>query len=414
MKRGMTKVGLFLAVFFLVLTPLYAQEPKGLGPGWLSLDNSVGLLDKRVDEGKSAIEKALGISISGFLDTSYTWSSNRPGFGSSDDISLRVFDQDHNEIVFNHFNLTLEKPEKDWGVGFKLVADFGRTAELLREATLWGSKLQVPGGGSGGESSAELREAFLTFTIPVGEGLQVKGGKFVTLLGAEVIPTPGYPNPNISRSYMFGFSIPFTHTGVLFTYPLFKVLSISAGPVTGWDNPRDNNGQPSFLGGFNFTPMDEFAFASSLVTGPEQRHRSGRTRTVLSNVATIKPLPPLTLLLNYDYGHEEDVTASLRDATWQGFAGIAAYDWTDRFTTAVRGEVFKDSDGARLGGDLTGTHRDVTVGGLTLTAAYKLTKMLLGRAEVRQDWANRRVFQRGNTNSDKNQTTLALQAVYTF
>ena len=85
---------------------------------------------------KAPLEKTLGISISGFLDSSYTWSSNRPGFGNDDDISLRVFDKDHNEIVFNHLNLTLEKPEKDWGVGLKLVADFGRTAELLREATL--------------------------------------------------------------------------------------------------------------------------------------------------------------------------------------------------------------------------------------------------------------------------------------
>ena len=136
MRRGAMGVGLFLAVFFLVFRPAYAQEAKGLAPGWLSLDSSVGLIDKKVADVKAPLEKTLGISISGFLDSSYTWSSNRPGFGNDDDISLRVFDKDHNEIVFNHLNLTLEKPEKDWGVGLKLVADFGRTAELLREATL--------------------------------------------------------------------------------------------------------------------------------------------------------------------------------------------------------------------------------------------------------------------------------------
>ncbi len=414
MKRGLMGAGLFLATLFLILRPVYAQEAKGLAPGWLSLDGSVGLLDKKIDEGKSALEKALGISISGFLDTSYTWSSNRPGFGSSDDISLRVFDQDHNEVVFNHFNLTLEKPEKDWGVGLKLVADFGRTAELLREATLWGSKLQVPGGGSGGESSVELREAFLTFTIPVGEGLQVKGGKFVTLMGAEVIPTPGYPNPNISRSYLFGFAIPFTHTGVLFSYPVTSMFTLMAGPVTGWDNPRDNNRQPSFHGGFTFTPAEVFSLATSIMSGPEQRHRSGRNRFTITNVATIKPMSSLTLLLDHSYGHEEEVTASLRNGTWHGFAGIVSYDWTDRFNTALRGEFFRDSDGVRTGGDLLGTHEDVSLGELTLTAAYKFTAKLLGRVELRQDWANRRVFQEGNTRSDKGQTTLALQAVYTF
>jgi len=403
MKKSM--MWLALVLVFVAFKPAHAaEEAKGLAPGWLSLDSSVGLLDKKIEEGKGAIEKALlGISISGFFDASYTWSSNRAG-----SISGRYFHKDHNDVVFNDFNLTIDKPEKDWGVGFHIVGDFGRTGELLREATLWNKKLQK-------QPSAELREAFLTFTIPIGEGLQVKGGKFVTLLGAEILPTPGARNPNISDSFMFLFSIPFTHTGALFTYPVLKSLSISAGPVTGWDNPHDNNSRPSFLGGLNFTPTDAFAFASSVIAGPEQRHNNGRTRFVISNVATIKPISPLTLILNYDYGHEEKASlGGTRDATWQGVTAIASYDWTDRFTTALRGEWFNDRDGARLGGDFFGTHANVTVGEVTLTGAYKFTKMLMGRAEVRQDWSDRRIYQRGSSNADKNQTTLAVQLIYGF
>ena len=409
MKRGVMGVVLCLAVLLLILGPVYAQEAKGLGPGWLSLDSSVGLLDKGVQQGKSALEKALGINISGFLDTSYTWSSNNPGFANDDDISVRVFDIDHNEVVFNHFNLTLERPEPDkgWGVGAKLVADFGRTAELLREATVWGKAAQP-------EPSAELREAFLTTTLPIGRGIGVQGGLFVTLLGTEIIPNPGAYNDNISRSYLFGFSIPFRHLGVLFSYPLHDMVTITAGPVTGWDNPRDNNRQPSFLGGITFTPNDTFSLVSSIVVGPEQDDRSGRKRLAWANVITITPSDPLNLIFEYTYGHEEEVTPSLRDATWQGVAGIASYNWTDRFNTALRGEFFRDSDGSRIGGDIPGTHADVSVGELTLTGAYKFTSQLLGRLEVRQDWSDRRVFQKGNTGSDKNQTTLALQAIYTF
>jgi len=413
MKGKGVGAGLSLVVLFLVAAPGYAQDATALSPGWLRLGSNVGLVDEQVQAGKSVLEKALGISISGFLDASYTWSSNHPGFGNDDDISLRVFDQDHNEVVFNDFNLTLEKPEKDWGVGFKLVGDFGRTAELLREATFYGVN-KLKGAGNGGEPSAEVREAFITSTIPVGAGLQVKGGKFVTLMGTEIIPAPGSPNPNISRSYLFGFAIPFTHTGVLFTYPLTSTFSIMAGPVTGWDNPRDNNRQPSFHGGFTFTPAEVFSLTTSIMSGPEQRHRSGPKRHTISNVATIKPTSALTFFVEYTYGHEEKVTPSLRNATWQGFAAIASYDWTDRFNTALRGEFFRDSDGVRTGGDLPGTHEDVSLSELTFTAAYKLTAKLLGRAEVRQDWANRKVFQKGNTGADKGQTTLALQAIYTF
>ncbi len=95
-------------------------------------------------------------------------------------------------------------------------------------------------------------------------------------------------------------------------------------------------------------------------------------------------------------------------------AGIASYSWADRFSTAFRGEFFRDSDGARIGGELLGTHADVSVGELTLAGAYSSTAQLLGRLEVRQDWSNRKVFFEGNAGADKNQTTLALQIIYTF
>jgi Putative beta-barrel porin-2, OmpL-like. bbp2 len=377
-----------------------AEEEKPLAPGWLSLDGSVGVLDRGIERGKSAVQDALGINFGGYLDTSYTWSSNRPRRPAN--ISGRYFDKDHNKIVFNDFHLFVEKPEKDWGVGFRISGDFGRTGELLREATLWGKTLKD-------EPSAELREAYLTTTVPLGEGIGIKGGLFVTTLGTEIIPNPGAYNDNISRSFLFNLGIPLRHLGVLFSYPLLKTLTLTAGPVTGWDNPRDNNSSPSFLGGVGFTPIDMFSLASNVIYGPEQRHNSGNKRFTWSTVATIKPIDPLALYLEYTYGNEEDVTASGRDATWQGWAAIASFNWTDRFNTALRGEIFKDSDGAR-----TGSAVDNTLAELTLTTAYKFTKMFLGRAEVRQDWADERFFQRGSSSIDKRQTTFAVQLIYTY
>src|SRR4249920_1264509 len=71
-------------------------EDKPLGPGWLSLDSSVGVVDNAIANGKSAVEKALGIGISGYLDTSYTWSSNHPHNPAN--ISGRYFDKDYNKV----------------------------------------------------------------------------------------------------------------------------------------------------------------------------------------------------------------------------------------------------------------------------------------------------------------------------
>jgi hypothetical protein len=401
MKKGLVVLLLAVASYVAPVKAVWAaEEEKPLAPGWLSLDSSVGVLDKGIESGKSTVQDALGINFGGYLDTSYTWSSNRPR--SPANISGRYFDKDHNKIVFNDFHLFVEKPEKDWGVGFRISGDFGRTGELLREATLWGKTLKD-------EPSAELREAYLTTTIPFGEGIGIKGGLFVTTLGTEILPNPGAYNDNISRSFLFNLGIPLRHLGMLFSYPILKTLTITAGPVTGWDNPRDNNGQPSVLGGIGFTPIEMFSLASNVIYGPEQFHNSGNKRFTWSTVATIKPIDPLALYLEYTYGNEEKVTASARDATWQGWAAIASFNWTDRFNTALRGEIFKDSDGAR-----TGSVVDTTLAELTLTGAYKFTKMFLGRAEVRQDWADEKFFKRGSSNVDKNQTTLAFQLIYTY
>ena len=405
MRKSFLRMVFFLAV--LASGPSYAAEDdKPLGPGWLSLDNSVGLLDKNIAEGKSAIEGALGIGISGFLDTSYQWSSNHPK--NPRNISGRYFDKDYNKLVFNNFHVAVEKPEKDWGIGFRLSGDFGRTGELLREATLWGKSLHD-------EPSAEVREAYLTTTIPIGEGIGVKGGLFVTTLGTEILPNPGAYNDNISRSFLFNFAIPLRHLGVLFSYPILKTFSINAGVVTGWDNPRDNNRQPSFMAGIGFNPTDQFALASNAIYGPEQFHRTGNKRFTMSHVATIKPFDPLALVAEYTYGREENASlGGTRDAVWQGIAGIASYGWTDRFTTALRGEFFNDRDGARLGGNFAGTHARNSVAEATLTSSYKFTKMLLGRVEVRQDWSDEAFFKKGASSADKNQTTLAGQLIYTF
>jgi hypothetical protein len=386
-------------------TAIQAQD-KPLGAGWLSLDNSVGVLDKRIADSKSALEGALGVGISGFLDTSYQWSSNHPK--NPRNITGRYFDKDYNKLVFNNFHVAVEKPEKDWGVGFRLSGDFGRTGELLREATLWGKSLHD-------EPSAEVREAYLTTTIPIGEGIGVKGGLFVTPLGTEILPNPGAYNDNFSRSFLFNFAIPLRHLGVLFSYPIVKTFSVNVGVVTGWDNPRDNNQQPSFIGGIGFTPTEQFALASNVIYGAEQRSNNGDQRFTMSHVATMKPFDPLALILEYTYGREENASlGGTRDAVWQGVAGIASYGWTDRFTTALRGEYFHDRDGARLGGNFAGTHAKNSVAEATLTGSYKFTKMLLGRVEVRQDWSDEAFYKKGASSADKNQTTLAGQLIYTF
>ena len=416
----MKRVLLILLSCFALISPLrsiYAAEPeqkpaepaeKPLEPGWLSLDSSVGAVDRWIALNKAAVENAVGFSIGGYLDSSYQWGSNHPK--NPNFMSGRYFDQNYNEVNWNDFHLVLDKPEKDWGVGIHVSGDFGETGKLLRQATLWGKTLHK-------EPSAELRESYITTTIPLGEGIQFKGGLFVTTLGTEILLNPGSYNDQISRSFAFNYAIPLRHLGTLFTYPALKTLSVSGGLVTGWDNPRDNNGAPSFLGGATFSPSESFSLASNIMFGPEQTRNTGRTRVTWSNVATVKPMDPLTVLLEYTFGTEKNASTptGTKNAQWYAFAGTGVWGWTDRFSTSLRTELFLDEGASRTQGlGATKPMFNVSLGEVTLAATYKFTKMFLGRAEFRQDWANRAVFKRGSSNADSNQTTLEMQLLYQF
>ena len=217
---------------------------------------------------------------------------------------------------------------------------------------------------------------------------------------------------------------------MLFNYQAHKIVNVNFGVVTGWDDPNDNNHQPSFMGGVTLTPSegiktilgdlgrtlpdDVLSFASNLIYGAEQRNGAPK-RFTISNVLTVKPIDPLALYLEYTYGQEDDASlGGTRDAKWQGVSAIGSYNWTDRFNTALRAEFFNDRDGARLGGEPFGSHANATLAEATLTGSYKFTKMLLGRTEVRHDWSDRRMFKRGASSADSNQTTLAMQLIYTF
>jgi hypothetical protein len=152
---------------------------------------------------------------------------------------------------------------------------------------------------------------------------------------------------------------------------------------------------------------------SNFIYGAERTSNNGDQRFVMSHVATIKPFDPLALMVEFSYGNEEDASlGGTRDAKWYGLAGIASYSWTDRFSTALRGEFFKDRDGARLGGGVD--HADVTVSEITFTGSYKFTKMLLGRLEYRQDWADEKFYRKRASSFDKSQGTFAAQLIYGF
>ncbi len=348
------------------------------------------------DAGAAGISLPSGIqdlAISGYVDAAYGYNFNRPDTGAPARTNRgRVFDTNPNSFTLHAAKIALEKPLSDGSpVGFRTDLMFGDDAELIHSTGL--------GNAVTGDNPIpfDLEQAYVSARAPIGSGVDFKVGKFVTLLGAEVIESPA--NWNYSRSYLFGFAIPFTHTGALASYSLGDIGSTSFGIVNGWDLADENNSFKTMLGNLTLTPIEGVTLATNLITGAERASDNQNDRTVLDLVGTWQPMDALTLMANLDFGHEGSIThggttPGSDTGNWNGVALYAKYNLSDTWSLAGRWETFNDQDDVRtaLTGPSGGVLEGLRLYDYTLTSQWELSKHMLARLEYRHDLSNERVF----------------------
>ena len=374
-----------------------------------TLQQRVEELEKQVKDQKMSIAGNLGLDIHGMIAGDYLYNFNSP---DSHENQFRVIDTDANSFTLNDAFLYVARQKEDEPLGFVMDFDFGKTAEVVGSVTRWSNNPD----NTESTNSFELRDAYLTYKVPVGDGITLKAGKFVTLLGYEVLKTYSSFNPNISNSMLFGYAIPFTHTGLLANVPLGGMFSLDIGVVNGWDNPVDNNDGKSLLAGIAFNPVEMFSLYVSGTYGPEQNDNGHSKRGVVTAVGTLKATKELTFVVDADYGNETDLVPSgpdLKSADWYGVAGYAIYQVNDKLSLNFRAEGFADPDGVRTGFQEPGYGPGVTAWEITPTVAYQIMDGLLWRAEYRHDETDKRFFEKDN-HMIRGQDTIATELIYAF
>src|SRR5207253_10542766 len=101
----------------------------------------------------------------------------------------------------------------------------------------------------------DLRQASASYIAHIASGLRFDVGKYLTHLGYEVIEGYDGYNDNYSRSILFGYAIPFTHTGVKASYAFSSKVAAMFEVVNGWDLVRDNNRSKSLGAQLTLTPI---------------------------------------------------------------------------------------------------------------------------------------------------------------
>ena len=339
------------------------------------------------------VEMVKAMTVEGYVEAQYNHNFNDP----LDQLNAyRAFDYQANTFTFNMAEVSMTKEAGDTP-GFGLVLNYGLDTALTAS---------VPTFSTG---EIDVQQAYVAQKL-LGGTAELQFGKYATLAGAEVIEGP--ENFNISRSYLFFYTIPFTHTGlrVAFSTPV-QGLSVTAGVNNGWDEVQDpNKGKTGELQ-FAFAPSDMLAAALTGYYGPESTTAvDSDNRGVVDVVATIMPTSALTVVFNYDRGSQAAAggpgTAS---ALWQGYALYLNVPVGEKNSVTLRGEVLDDADGYR-----TNVAGGQTLRELTLTGSSKMTDSLEWRLEVRHDESNKDVFQNDKGAAKDTQNTIAVAAYYTF
>lgn len=368
------------------------------------------------------------ITLGGYVDGGYSISAN--GQSRRSFLAGRVFDTKNNSFVLDDADFYVDRPV-DYGkaaanhtidIGGHVEVAYGWDLGLVHSSGLFDNPATL-GVGRGQyrsrtspENQFDVLQAYVDFALPVGTGLRIRAGKFVTLLGYEVInPTA---NPFYSHSYMFGFAIPFTHTGVLGEYKLNDDLVLDAGITRGWNqSSKDNNGSPDFLGGLTYAPQESDAlkkwkFIVNLSEGPQGTHDNHDWWSVVDTQAIYTASDTLTLALNADYGDAPHAPGIVGAAQWYGVAAYADLVLNKYLTPNLRLEYYGDSTGFTLG--VPGRQNLYAA---TLNVAIKplpddaIGSNLVIRPEVRYDYSNKNFF-KGATKHD--QLTFGVDAYFTF
>jgi hypothetical protein len=390
---------------------------------------------------KISIASLLGpVTLSGFGDVYYGYDYNHPYNNLA---GVRSFEAPTNGFNFNMAELILDKAGDTSSIesrlGYHVSAGYGYGAKIIN-----GSDLAFTD-----DSNFFVKEAYLDYLFPLGKGLTVTVGKFVTPMGAEVIESNA--NWNYSRGLLFDYAIPLFHFGASAKYAFNSKIAVTGYMINGWNNTIINNAYGAQTGTFGtssnltygasvaLTPNAKWSLTENFFAGPVTDGIGGHAenindwKQISDTVISYTPNAKWAFQVNGDYGfgpkiYEQDCDGVFScDPTptvnWGGIAGYAKYTMSPKTNFAVRYEWYDDPfaytgleptysfPGEEIDGFQPGWAQEVTG-----TYSYNLTSALLIRGEWRYDFANHRIFIQSlsNGNAVKEQNTATISFVYTF
>jgi hypothetical protein len=324
------------------------------------------------------------VVVGGFVDAYYCYNFADP---QSSFNQLRNFDVTHNQFVVSTAEVSVTKAASP--VGFRVDLDFGPTNDITQS--------------NAAGSIANAGQAYVTYVAPLGRGITIDAGKFVTHMGIEVIKAKD--DYNYSRSLLFSLSIPYYHLGVRASYPVSDAFTLNTYLLNCY-NGVPTNGRKTFGLEGTLAATSTLTITGNWIGGPALPDSISKSfRNVVELIAALQATDRLMLALDGVYGQDNLPSGTV---LWKGVAAYTRCALGDPSTLTLRAEVYQDPQGFT-----SGVSQVLQEG--TLTYEYKGLANLLLRAEYRYDWSDAVVYD-GSAGrlTRRNQSTLSAGAIVLF
>jgi hypothetical protein len=364
-----------------------------------------------------------GATLNYYFDGYYEYNFNQP-VGRVND--LRAYDVLSNAFSLNQADFIFDL-DPDLSAhrryGFRLDLQFGQATE-----TLQGNPANEPRP----EIYRNIFQAYGSYIVPAGHGIDVDFGKWASSLGIE--GNYAKDQMNYTRSFYFYF-LPFYHAGARTSYKINDKLTANYWIVNGTNQSEPTNGYKDELFGWSATPAKPVTWTFNYYNGQEHPDTvaatnctvpvqpglceapvtpapNGKTH-IFDTYATWQATPKLAFAGEADYLIEREWASAAPGESSapdhvDGGAAYAQYQLSPKIALAARGEYLSDR-----GGLFSNETQALKEG--TATYKYNFADGFDAFLEYRRDWSNRPYFITSNPASPANhQDTATLGLVWWY
>jgi len=343
------------------------------------------------------------IKLNGHLDTFYSYNMNSPApnaVPASGSLQLnpnhtnkyRSFDGYHDQFTLAMALFRIQREED--GNGFIVDLGFGQnTASML----------------SYSESTQYIPQAYLK--LKMGESWNFYVGKMLTHMGLE--SAYSVENWSYSRSLLFTYGLPTSHTGMAFEWKASPKFSSTFYVYNNWAGMFEYNRTRNFGLRFDYSPSETLNFKYNVIGGNEKTTIPDSARVVHDLNMTWMMASRYGLQLEYAMGAENKALAGA-DVAWN--SAILGFLWKlDKDLVDLRAEMYADTNGYTIDGGYGSTVANIqSLTAITLGYTWKLAAGAKTRLECRQDQSDKNVFTDVNGASTNAQMTGALAFTYEY